>query len=86
MLPPVELRFLPRAKQKGRRTGNAGVTASVDTVSLNTHHAELRRDQFRYSLLSYGLNLIFLVVTSAVIGNPSWILSFSISPWPSSAQ
>ena len=29
---------------------------------------------------SYGLNLTFLVVTSAAMGNPSWIFSFSISP------
>jgi hypothetical protein len=36
--------------------------------------------------INYGPNLTFLVVTSAAMGNPSWILSFSISPCPSSAQ
>jgi hypothetical protein len=38
------------------------------------------------SMFGYELNLIFLVVTSAIIGTPSWILSFSISPCPSSLQ
>jgi hypothetical protein len=36
--------------------------------------------------VNYGLNLTFLVVTSAAIGKPSWIFNFSISPWPRSAQ
>ena len=55
-------------KEKAATPTCVDVTASVDTVSLLFFPA------------NYGLNLIFLVVTSAAMGNPSWIFSFSISP------
>jgi hypothetical protein len=49
----------------------AGVTASVDTVSLTAIAHKSCGMRFCYSFFDYELNLIFLVVTSATMGNPS---------------
>jgi len=57
-------------QKKAAAPACAGVTASVDTVSLNAIMPKPKRDGHS-SLLNYGLNLIFLVVTSATMGNPS---------------
>src|SRR5215471_14432990 len=53
------------------------------TVAVRYTRISVQRACFQFN---YGANLIFLVVTSAIIGSPSWILSLSISPWPSLAQ
>jgi hypothetical protein len=84
MLHLFELNWSCKTK-KAAAPATAGVTASVNTVSLTSVNRYKTRRTYHWSF-SYGLNLIFLVVTSAAMGNPSWILSFSISPCPSSAQ
>jgi hypothetical protein len=68
------------AKEKAAAPDIAGVTASVDTVSLKFRQTLERSATGTQLSWNYGLNFIFLVVTSAAVGNPSWILSFSISP------
>src|SRR5205807_9538330 len=68
-----------RSKTRGRRTGFAGVTASIVTVSLNTHRAKIHFSPYWKTIVVPSFRVI--VYTYVLLAVKLFVLMLKIHCW-----